>query len=214
MYKTLAALCVVLTLVFSGLYKLEITSPRAIGTAVLSEKPGKVIGGQTAILLPENLSPTQSQILNTAYQIAKEDGHRDPEVVQQMVLQETEAGGMAKFKVAGNKGDEYYGVAQIKLSAARDVLSRHPELWDKYEFHTRTDDEVKANLIMNPRFCIEIGSKYLKLLSDEYGFRGRVLLNAYNRGPGGVKKVNSNTFHYARGAEEKLAQWKKHEASL
>jgi len=215
MYKTLAALGVVLTLVFSGLYKLEITSPQPIGTAVLAEKPGKAIGGQAAILLPENLTMTQSQILNTAYMIAKADGHRDPEVVQQMVLQETKAGGMEKYKVAGNKGDEYFGVAQIKLSAARDVLDRHPELYSKYGFHTKTDDEVKANLIMNPTFCIEIGSKYLKLLSDEYGYTGRVLLNAYNRGPGGVKQVNSNTFHYARGAEQKLAQWKaKHETSL
>lgn len=208
MKKTLFALGVVLTLVFSGLYKLEIITPEPIGTSVLAEKSGKAIGGQAATLLPDNLTVTQSQILNAAYQIAKADGHKNPEIVQQMVLQETHAGGMKKFKVAGNDGDEYFGVAQIKLGAAKDVLKRHPMLFTKYGFHTNTDDEIKANLIMNPVFCIEVGSKYLKLLNERYGFTGRDLLNAYNRGPTGVKRIDSESFHYAKGAEQKLAQWK------
>lgn len=208
MYKTLAALGVVLSFVITGLYKLEIITPEPIGTSVLAEKPGKAIGGQAATLLPDNLTVTQSQILNAAYQIAKADGHKNPEIVQQMVLQETHAGGLSSYKVAGNKGDEYFGVAQIKLGAAKDVLKQHPMLFTKYGFHTNTDDEIKANLIMNPVFCIEVGSKYLKLLNERYGFTGRDLLNAYNRGPTGVKRVDSESFHYAKGAEQKLAQWK------
>jgi len=209
MYKTFAALGVVLSLVLTGLVKLNAIDPRPVGNSVLAEKSDKAMGGgQAAMILPTNLTVSQAQVLNTAYVIARADGHKNPEIVQEMVLQETRAGGMEKFKVAGNKGDEYYGVAQIKLSAAKDVLSEHPDLWHKYDFHTRTDDEIKAQLIMNPTFNIEIGSKYLKWLQDHYGFTGRRLLNAYNRGPGGVQKVNSSTFHYAIGAEQKLAMWK------
>ncbi len=209
MYKTLSALGVVLTLVFTGLYKLEIIDPTPIANSVLAEKPDGKLGGQAAVVLPENLSLSQHQILNVAYKIAKADGHKNPELVQSMLLQESHAGGLNKYKVAGNRGDEYYGLAQIKLGAARDVLARHPELWGKYEFHTRTDDEIKANLILNQKFNIEVASKYLKLLQDRYGFSGRELLNAYNRGPGGVKAVDSN-FHYAREAEQKLTMWKRH----
>ena len=209
MYKTLAALGVVLSFVITGLYGLHIIDPAPIANSVLGEKPEGKLGGQAAVVVPDDLSLSQHQILNTAYRIAKADGHRNPELVQSVLLQETHAGGLNKYKVAGNRGDEYYGLAQIKLGAAKDVLKEHPELWNKYDFHTRTDDELKANLILNQKFNIEIASKYLKLLQDRYGFSGRELLNAYNRGPGGVKAVDSS-FHYAREAEQKLAMWKRH----
>lgn len=213
MYKTVAALSVVLTTVFSGLYHLETLEPTPVGNAVIAEKPQTGVIGQAAILLPANLSLSQTQILNTAYQVAKADGHKNPEIVQQMILQESQAGGVDKFKVAGNHGDEYFGLSQLKIKAAKEVLNQYPALFTKYQFQTRTDDEIKANLIMNPVFNIEVGSKYLKILHDRYGYSGRTLLNAYNRGPEGVKSVDEN-FHYARGAEQKLVQWKRREASM
>ena len=139
-----------------------------------------------------------------AYVQAKKDGHKNPELVQGVLLQETHAGGMEKYYVAGNKGDEYYGLGQLKVEAVRDVMGRWPELWQKYNFQTRTNQELIANLILNPQFNIEMTSKYLKLLQDQYGFTGRKLMNAYNRGPGGVQSVD-DTWHYAIGAERKLA---------
>lgn len=210
MYKTLAALGVVLALVFSGLYKLEVINPSPVANSVLAEKstPNK-IGGQAAVLLPDNLANSQHQVLNVAYEQAKADGHKDPQLVQGVLLQESHAGGLQSYKVAGNKGDEYYGLGQLKLGAARDVMKAFPELWEKYKFQTRTDDELKANLILNPRFNIEVTSKYLKLLQKVYGFSGRDLINAYNRGPGGVKSIDSSEFHYARGVEDKLAAMKR-----
>lgn len=211
MYKTLSALSVVLSLVFAGLYKIEVLSPVPTSNTVIAEKPDQVIGGQAAVVVPQNLSNAQYQILNAAYSAGKSDGHKNPELVQLIVLQETRAGGMKSYKVAGNKGDEYYGVSQIKLGAAKDVMQRHPELWAKYQFHTKTDDELKANLILNQAFNIEIASKYLKLLQDVYGYTGRELVNAYNRGPGGVKTVDSSTFHYAKDAELKLLAVKRHQ---
>lgn len=210
MYKTLAALGVVLALVFGGLYKLEVINPQPIANSVLAEKPTpNKIGGQAAVLLPDNLANSQHQVLNVAYEQAKADGHRDPQLVQGVLLQESHAGGLAAYKVAGNKGDEYYGLGQLKLGAARDVMKAYPELWDKYKFQTHTDDELKANLILNPRFNIEVTSKYLKLLQKLYGFTGRDLVNAYNRGPGGVKSIDSADFHYAREMEAKLAAMKR-----
>jgi soluble lytic murein transglycosylase-like protein len=96
---------------------------------------------------------------------------------------------------------------QLKLAAARDVLSRWPDLYKEYGFHTKTDDEIKANLILNESFNIEVGARYLLLLKQTYGFSGKTLLNAYNRGPGGVTAVD-DSYHYAVGAERKLAAFK------
>ncbi len=183
-------------------------SPTPIANSVIAEKPqvGSV-GGQIAQVIPSSLTSKQHRLLNMAYQVGKENGFKDPEIVQAILLQETHAGGMNSYKVANPGPQAYFGPMQIKLSAARDVLTRWPGLYDKFGFHTRTDDEVKANLILNERFNIEVATKYLLILKREYGFNGRQLLNAYNRGPGGVRAVD-DSYHYAVGAERKLASWK------
>lgn len=194
-------------LVSGGTYFYKGVVPAPVPTAVIGEKPDRVIGNQFAVSIPQDLSANQTKLLKIAYKIAKEDGHKNPEIVQAILLQETRAGSMKNFRVVNPGKDAYFGLLQIKVSAARDVLSRHPSLWTKYNFHTTTDDEIKANLILNDYFNLEVGSKYLLLLKRQYGFSGRKLLNAYNRGPGGVANVDDN-FHYAIGAEKKLAQYK------
>jgi hypothetical protein len=181
--------------------------PKPVATSVIAEKPGKQVGNQAAVVLPATLSSKQHRLLNLAYEVAKETGFRSPEMVQAVLLQETQAGGMRSYRVANPGRDAYFGPMQVKLSAARDVLMANPSMWSKYNFHTRTDDEVKANLILNDRFNIDIAARYLALLNRQYGFTGRDLLNAYNRGPGGVRFVGSD-FHYAVSAEKKLATWK------
>jgi hypothetical protein len=177
--------------------------PKAEGTAVIAERDSNGNAAGSAVLLPQNLSTEQGRLLAKAYEIAKADGHKDPELVQKILLQETLAGGMKAYRVANPGSDAYFGPMQIKLSATKDVLARFPSLFAKYSIQTRTDDEIKANLILNDSFNIEVASKYLLLLQREYGFKGRELLNAYNRGPGGVKSVGAD-FHYAIGAEQKL----------
>lgn len=208
MYKTLAALSVVLVLVSSIAVKVNGLLPAPTPNTVLAEKSSVVLGGQMAVVVPNDLSNSQHQILNTAYSIAKADGHKNPELVQGIILQESKAGAMSSYKVAGNRGDEYYGLGQLKLGAARDVMAAFPVLWSKYKFQTRTDDELKANLILNQVFNIEVTSKYLKLLQARYGFSGRQLVNAYNRGPGGVRNVDDD-YHYAIGVEQKLSAVRK-----
>lgn len=207
MYKIHAALVVVLALVSTAIFKLDILMPEPTANVVLAEKSSVVLGGQAAVVVPNDLTNTQHQILNKAYAQAKADGHRNPELVQGVLLQESHAG-QGNYKVAGNRGDEYFGLGQLKLGAARDVMAAWPALWAKYGFHTKTDDELKANLILNQNFNIEMTSKYLKLLQTRYGFQGRELMNAYNRGPGGVKAVGAD-WHYAIGAEAKLAAAKR-----
>jgi len=179
--------------------------PNAVGTSVIGEKPTHIMGGQVVTLLPDNMTMKQHQVLNTAYDIAKADGHKDPQLVQGVLLQESGAGSISSYRVAGPSKEPYFGVGQIKVSAARDVMIAHPALWAKYAFQTKTDDELKAHLILNTVFNIEITSKYLRLLQLRYGFQGRDLLNAYNRGPGGVKNVDQD-FHYAIGVEAKLGR--------
>ena len=204
MKKVIVALSLLTAMVVYGAVELFRQIPTATGTAVIATKDDS---NQVAVLLPANLTAEQSKLLNTAYKIAKDDGHKDPELVQSILLQETKAGGMKTFRVANAGPDAYFGPMQVKLSAARDVLLHFPALFTKYALQTHTDDEIKAHLIIDDSFNIEIASKYLLLLQREYGYSGRELLNAYNRGPAGVKAV-VNDYHYARGAEAKLAALK------
>ena len=182
--------------------------PDPVATSVIGEKSDKVVGGQAVQVLPAHMTDRQHKLLNMAYELGKAHGFKNPEIVQAVLLQETHAGGLNSYRVANPGPEAYFGPMQIKLAAAKDVLKRWPSLFTVYGFHTRTDDEIKANLILNDRFNLEVGTKYLKILQQEYGFTGRALMNAYNRGPGGVHAVDNSTFHYAIGAERKLANFK------
>lgn len=209
MKKVIVSLALVSALAVYGASELFQLVPTAIGTAVIAEKgDGKKVGGQVAVLLPTSMTPNQGRLMNKAYEIAKAHGHKNPELVQSVLLQESDAGAAPKMRVANPGPEAYFGPMQLKLVAAKAVLSRWPELFSKYHFQTRTDDEIKANLILNDVFNIEVGSKYLLILQREYGFTGRELLNAYNRGPSGVKAVGDD-YHYAVGAEKKLAAYKR-----
>lgn len=207
MIKVIAITSLVAIGSLSGAYDLyQRYMPVPIATAVIAEKPDKIMGGQAATLLPTNLSDKQAALLNLASTFAKAEG-LSPEMVQGVLLQETNAGGMNKYKVANEGPNAYFGPMQIKLAATKDVLKTSPNLFDKYGFHTKSDDEIKANLILNESFNLEVGVKYLRILKQTYGFTGRKLMNAYNQGAGGVQNVD-DSFHYALGAEAKLASWK------
>jgi hypothetical protein len=166
------------------------------------------------IKLPAHLSETQVRILTLAYQIAKQDGHKYPYLLQGIVLQETNAGEVKKYKVAGHEhglhpNNRYYGVAQIKLKAARDVLASYPSLISRFNFHTNTDEEVIAKLIENEAFNLEVASKYL-LIMKRYGFiTPREMALAYNQGPGGAKNQDPETFYYPNGVMKHIQSLKR-----
>jgi len=208
MKKVIVILSLITTTAIFGAAELFNLMPTSTGTAVISEKsPLGRAGGRVATLLPATMSTEQGRLMAKAYEIAKADGHKHPELLQSILLQETLAGGLKSYRVANPGPEAYFGPMQIKLAAAKDVLAKWPGLFVKYALHTKTDDEIKANLILNDGFNIAIASKYLLILERQYGYKGRELVNAYNRGPGGVKSVGPD-FHYARGAEAKLAAYR------
>ena len=157
-----------------------------------------------SFVLPENLSSRQTKVLSMAYDIAKKDGHKYPQLLQGIVLQESNAGDLASYKVAGQEfglkpNERYYGVSQIKLVAAKEVLHRYPGLHSDFKFHTKSDEEIIAKLIENDEFNINIASKYLLVLKDMGYDTIKQLALAYNQGPSGAKKHDAETHYYTRG---------------
>ena len=182
-------------------------------TLLVSQSPTAVIsvpaedgttGGGYTINLPKSLTHKQATLLGLAYDIAKKDGHRYPQLLQGILLQESKAGDLASYKVAGQEfglktNERYYGVAQIKLAAAREVLSKYPSMKGEYDFHTSTDEEVIAKLIENDQFNIAVASKYLLVLKT-YGYDTiKELALAYNQGAGRARGKNAETNQYSKG---------------
>ena len=205
MKKVIIALSLIAALAIYGVAEMYQQVPVATGNSVIAEKG---TGPRIATLVPAKMTNKQHELLNMAYQVGVEIKMKSPEILQAVLLQETQAGGMSSYNVANPGPEAYFGPMQIKLVAAKAVLQRWPGLFEEYGFHTKTDDEIKANLILNDRFNLHIAALYLTILNREYGFKGRQLLNAYNRGPGGVKSVGDD-YHYAIGAERKLAALKR-----
>lgn len=169
--------------------------------------------GNKATVSSDHLSAEQTAILEQAYLIAKEDGHKDPEVLQGILLQESRAGRLKSYKVAGQEFGlktnlRYYGIVQMKLSAARDVLKAYPELKEEFDIQTDTDEEVIANLILNDEFAISVASKYLIILNKRYHIApGNNMIAAYNQGPRGSRKISDTSqFGYVKGVRDNIRQ--------
>jgi hypothetical protein len=173
-----------------------------------------VKGNGLVIQLPANLTSKQKYVLNVAYETAQADGHKYPQLLQAILLQETKAGGMNSYKVAGNEFGlkpnlRYYGVAQLKLSAARDVLAKWPELWKDFEFQGKTDEEVIAKLIENERFNIAIASKYILILKSRGYTSPSAIAAAYNKGPTGARGINTAEDKYSKAVDQHIRKLSK-----
>ncbi len=196
MKTSIAFLCASITAIVISLAPVVSTNTAQNGTAVIATKHRIKGGDPVTMIVPDDLTRKQAQLLAFAYQVAKEDGHKHPERLQGILLQETRAGEMASYKVAGQelgaKGrDKYFGVAQMKIDAALAVLKRFPEMWAFMQ--TKEPEEVIANLILNDEFSIRMMSKYLLIVGGDND-RG---ITAYNRGPGGVTQVSDpSSFGY------------------
>lgn len=175
------------------------------GTAVLAT-PNKG-GTDIAILLPNNLTNKQYQILGEAYKIAKDDGHKNPEILQGILLQESNAGHHPTYRVSNPGINAYFGLAQIKVAAARDVLKSYPELYKQFKFQTKTDDEIRAHLILDDTFNISVASKYLKILKNDYGLSEKEMIRAFNKGPNAAGNRDGETINkddYVNGVLKKM----------
>ena len=187
------ALAIVAIAVGTGVFATHLLTPTVKATSVISvpAKAGMSGSGYT-IALPGKLTEHQATVLAIAYATAKSDGSEYPQLLQGIILQESKAGNMASYKVAGQEfglgpNKRYYGVGQLKLSAAQDVLRHFPDMWDKFNFQTKTDEEIIAKLIDNDSFNIAIASKYLILLRRAGYDDPRAIAMAYNKGVGGAR---------------------------
>lgn len=182
--------------------------PNAVDIATQSVMT-RIQGGRTIHIpnLKKALSNKQTYLLTYAYYTAKKDKIR-PEVLQGILWQESKAGDYPGHKVAGHEFglkpmQRYYGVAQIKLSAARDVLKAYPGEFKKFD----TDEELIANLILNDKFNVKIASKYLRIIARSVQASSKnYRIAAYNRGATGAQKVDVDNFHYTVAVNKHIKQ--------
>lgn len=194
---TMVAVAVFATASFSVKPSAALT-PRTIAPAEQASAP--VSKMKTSSCLPSSTS--SAALMQKASFIASNDGY-DPAILQSILLQETDAGRASNFRVSNSGSNAVFGVMQLKLDAAKDVLEHFPSLYKKYNFSTRSADEIKANLILNDSFNIEIASKYLVILKSRYNIADDNLLAAYNRGP----NANHSESQYAAEAMQKLQKY-------
>lgn len=179
------------------------------GSSVISvmTADGKSGNQQLAMRLPDNLTKKQLDLLNFAYEIAKTDGIKHPQYLQGIIMQESHAGGLADYRVAGlsnREGDRYFGVSQMKLVAAKAVMQSYPEMWKQLD--TKTDEELQAKLILDDKFNVRMGSKYLLIMGINKNPDYAIL--SYNQGPGGAKSRDASTWHYNLGVKKHMTQLK------
>lgn len=167
------------------------------GTSVIyaTSNDGKEGGKPYTIKLPANMTTKQYDLINYAYQVAKDDGHKNPQLLEGLIMQESHAGNLPGFRVAGleNKvGDRYFGIAQIKLNAAKEVMQKYPAMWKGLDTHT--DEELQARLILDDKFNIRVASKYVLLMGvNKNPDQG---ITAYNQGALGAQSIDPHTHPY------------------
>lgn len=131
-----------------------------------------------------------------ALQVAAADGHKHPRLLVGVIKVESSAGTGSNYRVVkqgvGKLASTFYGAGQLTIGAAKEVMRRFPDLWG--DFNTRTDEELKARLILDDRFNVRVASKYLLIMGvNRNADKG---IAAYNLGLGGVELVDYRTHEY------------------
>jgi hypothetical protein len=132
------------------------------------------------------LSDEQINLLLTAYAVGMKDGGREhAEQVQAILLQETIAGQLGRIgHMTAPVGKRSYGVMQVKISAARDMLRKYPEFG-----RFRSDEELIVALMTDDEFNIRIASKFMKYLKQNTRSVDAALV-AYNIGLRASRKIS------------------------
>jgi len=152
-------------------------------------------------LTKEWLSPEQYKLLELAHEVGLEDGDEQfAETLQAVLLQETIAGQLGRIgHMTAPVGKRSYGVMQVKVSAARDVLRKHTEMG---RFHS--DEELIVALMTDDEFNIRVASKFLKHLQENTKSVAASLV-AYNIGLRASRKiVKPNQFKYVVRTQRNL----------
>lgn len=149
------------------------------------------------------LTHEQLELLSLAYKIGHDDGgEAHAKLLQAVLMQETIAGQLGRLgHLSAPMGKRSYGVMQVKVPAARDVLTWHPEYG-----HFRTDEQLIARLITDDEFNLRIASAYLKYLRKRTDSDHQALV-AYNVGPNAAKRVpDPAQYRYVLGIEQYLSK--------
>lgn|GEM_PF-2686717 len=149
------------------------------------------------------LTAEQLDLLGMAYSIGyKDGGEAHAKLVQAVLLQETIAGQLGRLgHLSAPLGKRSYGVMQVKVAAARDVLRRKPQLG-----YFRTDEQLITSLITDDEFNIRIASSYLKFLRRNMGSDHQALV-AYNIGSNAARRVmDAADFKYVQNVERYLVE--------
>jgi len=149
------------------------------------------------------LTAEQMGLLQLAYEIGFEDGgHQHAELLQAILMQETVAGLMGRMgHMTAPVGKRSYGVMQVKVSAARDVLNQYSEFG---EF--RADEELIVALLSDDEFNIRIASKFLLQIESRVRTTEKSLV-AYNIGLTASRTIpDPNSFKYVVHARTNLEE--------
>ncbi len=142
------------------------------------------------------LTEEQTRLLMLAFDIGyKHGGIQQAKLVQATMMQETIAGLMGRIgHLSAPVGKRSYGVMQVKVSAASDVLRLHHELG---EF--KSEEELIAKLITDDEFNINIASLFMMHLRKFTDTDAQALM-AYNIGLSGAKRQKDHSsFAYVQG---------------
>lgn len=141
------------------------------------------------------LSDEQIGLLKMAFEIGNRDGGLPhAQLIQATLLQETIAGQLGRI---GHRtapvGKRSYGVMQVKVTAALDVLAEHRELGN-----FRTDEELIVRLMTDDEFNIRVASKFMMNLREKTLSDAEALV-AYNIGLRAAKRFEEHAeFRYVK----------------
>ena len=151
-----------------------------------------------------SLTENMSLVFNVGKQIG------DPETLEAILLQETNGG---RSTLIGNKdspvGKRSYGLMQVQVCAAREVLERNPSLFNEY-FPKRTyssiaDEEVIALLLTNREANVRIAAYHFKYYKALAGGDWDKTVAGYNGGVVLMQKIKHPAeYGYVKDIREKL----------
>lgn len=124
------------------------------------------------------LTLQQIQLLNLAHHIGmEEDGVEQASLLQGILMQESHAGHYGRIgDVHAEVGKRSYGVMQVKLITANDVLKNYPEMGN-----FKTEESLIIKLVTDDEFNIRIASRHLLMLR-RHTQRDAQAIMAYNTG--------------------------------
>ena len=124
------------------------------------------------------LTEEQIKLLNLAHHIGmEEDGAEQAALLQAILMQESHAGNYGRIgDVHADVGKRSYGVMQVKLITAYDVLKNYPEMGN-----FKTEEGLIIKLVTDDEFNIRIASRHLLMLR-KHTQRDAQAIMAYNTG--------------------------------